>query len=207
MDVFQVMDQLEQDGDYYRNSGGGITLSGGEVMMQPSFAAGDDYGAVMPPADFSFSPYMNHENGSWYGYNGWSRNFYTLMSEHPVFIDPCDAFPNRWMNCMSWLKGTRQFNPDYSYAELVKEQELCGIVPGIGSDAHFGGDYRIDLELGWGASFPNWNGIGERTPDRGNFMTRRNWLSGGPEMDETDRRGCRAGDTQGKPPGTPGKPE
>jgi pyruvate formate lyase activating enzyme len=40
MDVSQVMKQVEQDGDYYRNSGGGITLSGGEVMMQAPFAAG-----------------------------------------------------------------------------------------------------------------------------------------------------------------------
>jgi pyruvate formate lyase activating enzyme len=39
MDVSQVMEQLEQDQDYYRNSGGGITLSGGEVMMQAPFAA------------------------------------------------------------------------------------------------------------------------------------------------------------------------
>jgi formate C-acetyltransferase len=114
------------------------------------FADGDDYGAIMPPEDFSFTPYVNHKNGSWYGYDGWSKNFYTLMSEHPVFIDPCDAFPNRWMNCMSWLKGDRRFNPDYSYADLEREQELYGIVPGIGSDAHFGGDYRVGLTLGWG---------------------------------------------------------
>jgi formate C-acetyltransferase len=114
------------------------------------FADGDDYGAIMPPEDFSFTPYVNHKNGSWYGYDGWSKNFYTLMSEHPVFIDPCDAFPNRWMNCMSWLKGDRRFNPDYSCADLEGEQELYGIVPGIGSDAHFGGDYRIGLTLGWG---------------------------------------------------------
>jgi pyruvate formate lyase activating enzyme len=39
MDAPQVMGQLEQDQDYYRNSGGGITLSGGEVMMQAPFAA------------------------------------------------------------------------------------------------------------------------------------------------------------------------
>jgi pyruvate formate lyase activating enzyme len=40
MDVSQVMKQIEQDSDYYRDSGGGITLSGGEVMMQTPFAAG-----------------------------------------------------------------------------------------------------------------------------------------------------------------------
>ncbi|MDR2747360.1 MAG: pyruvate formate lyase family protein [Treponema sp.] len=133
------------------------------------FADGDDYGAVMPPADFSFSPYVNHKNGSWYGYDGWSRNFYTLMSEHPVFIDPCDAFPNRWMNCMSWLKGTRQFNPDYSYAELEKEQELYGIVSGIGSDAHFGGDYRVGLELGWGGLLSKLEQYRGKNPGRGEF--------------------------------------
>ncbi|MDR3173368.1 MAG: glycyl-radical enzyme activating protein, partial [Treponema sp.] len=40
MDVSQVMNQVEQDRDYYRDSGGGVTLSGGEVMIQAPFAAG-----------------------------------------------------------------------------------------------------------------------------------------------------------------------
>jgi pyruvate formate lyase activating enzyme len=38
MDAAGVLEQVEQDADYYRNSGGGITLSGGEVMAQPRFA-------------------------------------------------------------------------------------------------------------------------------------------------------------------------
>jgi formate C-acetyltransferase len=114
------------------------------------FADADDYGAIMPPEDFSFTPYSNNENGFWYGYDGFSKNFYKLMSEHPVFIDPCDAFPNRWMNCLGWIKKGRVFNPAYSYDHLKKEQQLYGIDPGIGADAHFGGDYRIGLSLGWG---------------------------------------------------------
>ncbi len=114
------------------------------------FTDGDDYGAIMPPEDFRFDKYVNHENGSWYGFDGWSKNFYRLMAEHPVFIDPCDAFPNRWMNCMAWLKGRAGFNPDYPYDHLKPEQALYGIVPGIGADSHFGGDYDIGLALGWG---------------------------------------------------------
>jgi pyruvate formate lyase activating enzyme len=39
MDLSQVLDQLEQDKDYYLTSGGGVTLSGGELMMQAGFAA------------------------------------------------------------------------------------------------------------------------------------------------------------------------
>lgn len=114
------------------------------------FMDGDDYGAIMPPEDFHFEPIPNHENGSWYGYEGWSRNFFKLMTEHPVFIDPCDAFPNRWMTTMIWLKGGKGFNPDYPYDHLKPLQKLYGIVPGIGADAHFGGDYHLGLEGGWG---------------------------------------------------------
>jgi pyruvate formate lyase activating enzyme len=39
MTAGEVMDQVEQDIEYYQNSGGGITLSGGEVCMQQEFAA------------------------------------------------------------------------------------------------------------------------------------------------------------------------
>jgi len=35
----EVMEEVLQDTDYYRNSGGGVTLSGGETLMQPEFAA------------------------------------------------------------------------------------------------------------------------------------------------------------------------
>lgn len=115
-----------------------------------SFADGDDYGAITPPEDFRFTPYTNHPSGGWYGYDGWSKCFAKLMEEHPVFIDPCDAFPNRFMFSLIWMKTGPHFNPDYSWDHLKEGQELYGIVSGIGSDAHFGGDYRIGLDLGWG---------------------------------------------------------
>lgn len=38
MTVAQVVDEVEKDADYYRASGGGLTLSGGEPMAQPDFA-------------------------------------------------------------------------------------------------------------------------------------------------------------------------
>lgn len=37
--VRDVMAEVLQDVDYYKTSGGGVTLSGGEAMMQPEFAA------------------------------------------------------------------------------------------------------------------------------------------------------------------------
>lgn len=114
---------------------------------------GDDYGCVLTPEDYHFEGEPNHPNGSWYGYEGWSRNFYKLMSEHPLFIDPADAFSCRWMFTMIWTpqkQDGKNWNPDYSYDFLKERQELYGIVPGIGADAHFAGDYDIGLELGWG---------------------------------------------------------
>lgn len=39
MSVAQVLDEVEQDRDFYAESGGGITLSGGEALMQPAFSA------------------------------------------------------------------------------------------------------------------------------------------------------------------------
>jgi len=39
MTVDQVLDEVEQDSTFYRESGGGITLSGGECLLQPEFSA------------------------------------------------------------------------------------------------------------------------------------------------------------------------
>lgn len=38
MEIEDVMDEILQDLDYYKNSGGGITLSGGEVFVQAEYA-------------------------------------------------------------------------------------------------------------------------------------------------------------------------
>lgn len=39
MSVEEVMHEIRKDNIYYRRSGGGLTISGGEVLMQPRFAA------------------------------------------------------------------------------------------------------------------------------------------------------------------------
>ncbi len=39
MTVDEVLDEVEKDSSIYRSTGGGMTLSGGEVMLQPDFAA------------------------------------------------------------------------------------------------------------------------------------------------------------------------
>jgi pyruvate formate lyase activating enzyme len=39
MTVDEVLDEVEQDSAFYRESGGGITLSGGECLLQPDFSA------------------------------------------------------------------------------------------------------------------------------------------------------------------------
>ncbi len=38
VEVDEIMREVRQDKPYYESSGGGVTLSGGEVMMQPKFA-------------------------------------------------------------------------------------------------------------------------------------------------------------------------
>lgn len=116
---------------------------------------GDDYGSIPAPETYQFLAFLNHENVPGTGMTGWSKNFYKLMTEHPVYIDPVDAFTCRWMFSMIWFdekspdKGLN-WNPNFPYDDLKPEQELYGIISGIGSDAHFGGDYRIGLSLGWG---------------------------------------------------------
>jgi pyruvate formate lyase activating enzyme len=39
MTVDEVLDEVEKDASFYRSTGGGITLSGGECLLQPDFAA------------------------------------------------------------------------------------------------------------------------------------------------------------------------
>ncbi len=108
----------------------------------------DDYGRVVPPEDFAWKIKPTHSDGSFYGYEGWSDNFFDLMSKHPVYVDPVDAFSGKWMFFLSRMKGST-WNPAYDFSHLKPGFEKYNIIPGIGFDAHFAPDYRIGLELGW----------------------------------------------------------
>lgn len=72
--VSEVVDEVMRDEIFFRTSGGGITLSGGEVLMQPEFAASllkelQNYGidtAIETTGSFPLdvikkvAPYLNH---------------------------------------------------------------------------------------------------------------------------------------------------
>lgn len=145
-----------------------------EKSQMKVYQDGDDYGSIPAPENYKFHCIPNHENGSWYGYDGWSRNFYKLMDEHPVYVDPVDAFTCRWMFSMIWFEEKSQeaglnWNPNYPYDHLKKEQELYGIITGIGDDAHFGGDYEIGLTLGWGGLLKKLKDFRMKHPEHAEF--------------------------------------
>lgn len=120
-----------------------------EKLRKLGYMNEDDYGLVLPPETSCWQPTPNHPNGSFYGLDGWSKNFCSLMDCHPVYVDPMDALAGRYMYLLNRLR-TSNWPPEYDYSELKPEQERYGIISGIGNDAHFAPDYRIGLELGWG---------------------------------------------------------
>ncbi len=120
-----------------------------EKLRKLGYMNEDDYGLVLPPEGFSWQPAPNHANGSFYGLDGWSRNFRSLLDCYPVYVDPMDALAGRYMFLLNRIRKCN-WPPELDYAELRPEQEKYGIISGIGNDAHFAPDYRIGLELGWG---------------------------------------------------------
>ncbi|KPK86082.1 MAG: formate acetyltransferase, partial [Phycisphaerae bacterium SM23_33] len=109
----------------------------------------DDLGLVAPPQEFDWQPIPNHANGSFYGAAGWAENFASLLRVHPTYVDPMDALAGRWMVFMSRRRPVH-WPPELAYPHLLGEQQMYGIIPGIGGDSHFGPDYTIGLKLGWG---------------------------------------------------------
>ena len=107
----------------------------------------DDYGRVVPPEN-SWKIIPNHPDGSFYGVEGWTTNFCSLMDNHPVYVDPDDAFSGRWMYFMSKMRPNK-WNPDYPYDHLKNDIKKYDIICGIGEDAHFAPDFEIGLKLGW----------------------------------------------------------
>ena len=107
----------------------------------------DDYGRIVPPKD-GWQSISNHEDGSFYGLDGWTNNFCDLMQNHSVYVDPNDAFAGRWMYFMSRMRSNK-WNPDYPYDHLQENIDKYDIISGIGDDAHFSPDYQMGIKLGW----------------------------------------------------------
>jgi len=120
-----------------------------EKLRRQGYMNEDDYGLVLPPPDAAWQPTPNHANGSFYGLEGWSRNFRSLLDHYPTYVDPHDALAGRYMYLLNRMRPAN-WPPQYDYAHLKPEQERYGIISGIGNDAHFAPDYSIGLELGWG---------------------------------------------------------
>jgi len=108
----------------------------------------DDYGRIVPPKGL-WDIIPNHPDGSFYGFEAWAENFCSLMSIHPVYINPDDAFAGRWMYFMSKMRPNK-WNPKYPYDHLKENIKKYDIICGIGDDAHFAPDFEIGLKLGWG---------------------------------------------------------
>ena len=113
---------------------------------------GDDLGMILPPEDFHWEPTPNTPYGTFAGYDGWSRNFRSLMDAYPVYVDPLDAFAGRWYTCLYWMPNHSVWNQDPAsdFTAWLPEHKLYGLVCGIGAPQHFGPDVRIGFELGWG---------------------------------------------------------
>ena len=110
----------------------------------------DDYGLIVQD-EFSFKLEPNHPNGSIYGYKAWRENYCRLLSEHPLYVNPLDAFVGKGFLFLERLRPpTCKWNPDYPYDRLKEIFDKYHIISGIDNCHHFTPDLQIGLDLGWG---------------------------------------------------------
>ncbi|MBO7170047.1 MAG: formate acetyltransferase [Clostridia bacterium] len=110
----------------------------------------DDYGVIEQDV-FKFELKPNHENGSIYGYRAWSENYARLLSEHPLYCDPLDAFVGKGFLFMERLRPKQyKWNPAYPYDDLKVIFEKYDGISGVDNCHHFTPDLQIGFDLGWG---------------------------------------------------------
>ena len=110
----------------------------------------DDYGLIEQD-EYHFELKPNHENGSIYGYDAWTENYCRLLSEHPLYCNPLDAFVGKGFLFLERMRPKEhKWNPDYPYDDLKVYFERYNIISGIDNCHHFTPDLQIGLDLGWG---------------------------------------------------------
>lgn len=110
----------------------------------------DDYGLIVQDV-YKFRLKPNHPNGSIYGYDAWTENYCRLLSEHPIYCDPLDAFVGKGFLFLERQRPKdKKWNPDYPYDDLKVFFDRYNIISGIDNCHHFTPDLMIGLEKGWG---------------------------------------------------------
>ncbi|MHA2393528.1 MAG: pyruvate formate lyase family protein [Promethearchaeota archaeon] len=96
-----------------------------------------------------FQPTSNHPSGGFFGAKSVGMNFRKLLEMHPTYVNAHNSMAGVYMVSFNSYRNP-QWNPDYDFSHLKKEQEKYGIDHGIGGLQHFCPDLEIGLELGWG---------------------------------------------------------
>ncbi len=98
-----------------------------EKLRKLGYMNEDDYGLVLPPEGFSWQPAPNHANGSFYGLDGWSRNFRSLLDCYPVYVDPMDALAEKYLaiGCSVMSPNTRRME---ALKYLADRYRIDGVV-------------------------------------------------------------------------------
>lgn len=110
----------------------------------------DDYGLIVQD-EFDYKLKPNHPNGSIYGYKAWTENYCAILAEHPIYVDPLDAFTAKGFLFLERLRPKdKKWNPDYPFDELQAIFNRYQVISGIDNCHHFTPDLRIGMELGWG---------------------------------------------------------
>ena len=110
----------------------------------------DDYGLIVQE-EFDYKLKPNHPNGSIYGYKAWTENYCAILAEHPIYVDPLDAFTAKGFLFLERLRPKdKKWNPDYPFDELQAIFNRYQVISGIDNCHHFTPDLRIGMELGWG---------------------------------------------------------
>lgn len=120
-----------------------------EKFARNGYMDADDLGSIAAPPEFTWQPAYNDPAGDFYGAKAWGENFRALMDAHPTYVNPLDALAGRWITSLMWHRKEWMY-AGFDYSELAPEQQLYGIVSGIGAPQHFAADYLIGFELGWG---------------------------------------------------------
>ncbi len=126
----------------------------------------DDYGLIVQD-EFQYKLKPNHENGSIYGYKAWTENYCSILQQHPLYVNPLDAFVGKGFLFLERLRPVKcKWNPAYPFDELQKIFDKYNVISGIDNCHHFTPDLQIGFDLGWGGilkELEKWREINDET--------------------------------------------
>ena len=118
-------------------------------LVQRGYLDEDDYNEFACPEGYDWEPPIREENGEFYGYTTWAKNYESMVDSFPPVVLAYNSMAGNYYKILTRFRTIRE-GKDWVTPDVYSQLAKYDIISGMGAENHFCGDVSIGFKLGWG---------------------------------------------------------